>query len=577
MRFELDRLLVLALLVTLAGCKPSGCQNDVSLEGTPAEEPDLPLIPSDATVVLYGDEVAPVLGTLDVASSKLHEDATIPKMRALWATNFGYDPFSTRAWEQWGLASTGPFALVRAETHWMVVARPDDPDKFGRFLDRRIEGGKLAGTSKTLNNFEVWEIRMTPPRGEGQILLAARKDGWLYIVPTGSLDPLTALGKSAKPWKREEFGEVLRKWTQAPVRERWANNSEVEAMREGWATKSDVVGSIRPGDFFARLDTKGQAEVLKRRIINQVGQMTLAIDVDGPSREVVVRVRSAGSATAPTFVRDLKGATGEVPRVGGLADPGVLSVVRFSVDPDKTWQLIRSGLPAEDRLEVDELFEELSTELSVDARKLLLDNLHGHFFIFVYGFQQDVLSPENPSFVPDLFQLRATREAILVPVKNTEDLKRFLDILTQLSKGKLNRQALGESMQYAWIDEGPLQWAVIVGNDHAIVVDSSAAFDKATIYERGARRLPDALEAKGVSKLMEGAHRSGAYIDLASLANLLNETGNDAGPWLAPYTSLVLTTEMGSVTSETTLELGLEEIPRPVDATEGPGGAFEPL
>ncbi len=571
---------MLLLALTISACDQLGCSGGEvppALEGDVVTEPDVPLVPADATVVMHGPNVESVLGVLAVATSKLPKDAAIPVMRGVWSANFAYDPFGTAGWEAWGFEPNNPFTLVRANGRWIAMSKTSDPEKFQRFVERRAEDGKLAIESGTFDGFEVWSISMTPPRGEGQIMLMARKGDLLFAVPTGRLDPRTTLGAPGAAWPMEELGKMLSSWSERPQDERWANDRAVKAMRGGWAQKSDVVGSMQPGEFIRKVDAKGQAASIRNRMISQLGTFQFAADVDAPSRSVTVRVRSEGNPDAPTFVRDLKGATGEVPRIGGLADPGILSIIRLSVNPDKTWQLLRSLLPAEDRLKIDQTFADLSKELSLDAKKLLLDNLHGHVFVFVYGFQEDVLSSENPTFIPDLFQLRATREAVLVPVKDTEKAKRFLDILTQLSKGKLNRQALGDSMQYAWIDDGPLEWAVIVGKDHAIVVDSSAAFDKATIYERGARKLPAALEARGADKLLDGAHRSGAYIDLAALANLLNETDNEAGPWLAPYTSVVVTTEMGESSAELTLEIGLERIPEPVDEKAGPAGSFEPL
>ena len=205
----------------------------------------------------------------------------------------------------------------------------------------------------------------------------------------------------------------------------------------------------------------------------------------------------------------------------------------------------RSLLPPESRTALDQWIQELDSALAIDLVGDVMTNLAGHAVVAIYGFEPSVLRIDNPQLAFDLLTLKATREAVLMPIADRKRMERVLDAWTQASRGKLSRQPAGDTVQYAWLEDGALSWALILGRDHVVFVDSTAAFDHAIAYERSARPLDAALIERGLPDLFEGIDRSGIYLDTTSLSNLLAESKNEQlASYLRPFKSFILTSEM---------------------------------
>jgi hypothetical protein len=121
----------------------------------------------------------------------------------------------------------------------------------------------------------------------------------------------------------------------------------------------------------------------------------------------------------------------------------------------------------------------------------------------------------------DWLSLRATNEAVWIPMRETSDVRRLLNAWTQLSEGKLRVQAATDDrLEWAWVEDGVLEWTVMLRDDGIVVVDSSVALDHVRKWETEGGRLAEVLVARGVDEMLEGADRSGAYLDFAALRSL---------------------------------------------------------
>jgi len=154
--------------------------------------------------------------------------------------------------------------------------------------------------------------------------------------------------------------------------------------------------------------------------------------------------------------------------------------------------------------------------------------------IVIYGIGGDRLEWRSPGAIRRILELRATREAVLLPIQDRVIAEQTLDAFTQLSQGRLSRENAEHTVHYAWLEGGLLEWAFILDDTHLLFVDSAAAFDQAMIYERRGGSLSDELTP--LAPLMKGRHRSGIYLDTAILADILAQSGDSRiARWLEPF------------------------------------------
>ena len=194
-------------------------------------------------------------------------------------------------------------------------------------------------------------------------------------------------------------------------------------------------------------------------------------------------------------------------------------------------------------------------KLLLEGPEKILENFNGHVVLVFYGLDGESLSADQGMSLRRVLELRATSEAILLPIKSRKKAERLLDKMTQITQGRLSRQRGEHTVQYAWFDEGELEWAFILSDEHIIFVDSATAFGQAMQFERRGRPLgSEEIDKLGIGPLLERRGRSGIYLDTGTLANLLSENGRDtAASWLLPFQSVLLTTEMDGETSKTRL------------------------
>lgn len=527
------------LIVTALGCQAQDCNPDEVAKpkvDAAAVTSQMDYVPSSARAVVRADRLDGVLKLVSTLAPKLPEATGIKATREAWNVGAGWDPFDAVQWSTWGLDSAAPAVAFNTRRGWVLVTEVSDPEVFPRWRE--------AHTSKTAKVEQAHGFEFTTI-GDTNAQIAIAKSVAFVTFPNDKFD-------------QASFKEGVKKWVKLGKSERFANQLWYDQMNAK-LKDAKLSGFIKPGQFMPDSEETGQAAVIWTRMKDQMGPVGWAAKFDVMRNEVTLEVVSKPDPKAPAFVTTLGRARGELPVVGGLVDPGVLAVVRVSADPKQVYTLVRSLMPAADRIELDTWLKDVQDVLNLDVMEDILTNLKGHAIVVVYGFNSKEFTA-NSNIWANIFSLEATREAVLLPIEDDERLRNVLDAVTTLSEGRLNRQAVGNSVQYAWIEEGNLTWAVIVAKEYAVFIDSTAAFDHAVTYERSARPLPKPLKDAGLDQLFEG-HRSSIYVDSRALSNLLNETGNnEVAQWLSPFDTVIGWTEEDEKGgSKSTLVLGIGE------------------
>ena len=381
-----------------------------------------------------------------------------------------------------------------------------------------------------------------------------------------ALDIYVFRGSAVAIWSTEAAGPTpawLNPGSGEPEGGRWVDDeAKLGLMTQAAGPDVRAVGVVHPSRWVKRLtgSARGHAAALYDRVARHSGPVGLGVRWEDGSRTLKVDMKGTGNPGEPSPIENLGRASGELPALGGLIEPGVLGVLRLSVDPQKTYQLLRSALPAEQRRRIDAFWKQLEAEVQLSGPKELFELWTGHAVIVGFGVDAEALRASGAELVRRVLSMEATREVILLPIRHRNRLERTLDIVTQLSQGQLSRQKVRDAVQYAWFEEGVLRWAMILADDHAILVDSATALDRAKAYERRGRPLGEEAETMGIEPLLAQPTTSGLYLDAATLSNLLTANGLDEGAaWLVPFQSFTLTSDVDDDETRTELKIRLDE------------------
>lgn len=499
------------------GCK-SQCQGPVAGTDQAALAEHAPL---DTPFLVFAPTLEALVTSLNAALSELPFSQDIVHSRGSLKEDLGFDPLDGEALAELGLARSEPALGFIWREQLIVAASANEPNTFA---------ASLSGFGADGLNVSAEEIQKFQVFGSDSIALAHRRGRVLMSVPL-------IRGKS------RDGAEALVALIELDEKARWGGYQSHADFLRGLEDDPVLHGFVDPAPWLRRREADGHARLILERLIRQVGLIHFAIHHESAARKLRVSVYTPGEAAQPVVIAGLGKAEGELPQVGGLVRPGVLGVVRVSADPNALYNLFRSTLPAEQRLGLEEFWKELDEELKLDVRNDVIRNFEGHFLAVIYGFEDKVLKADNPAMLNDLFKLKATREAVLIPIKDRKALEPILDVATQVSRGNLRRQVIRHTIQYAWIPEGSLEWALILHDDYLLFVDSAVAFDHAIAWERSPRSLSDSLREVGLDRILEES-RSGFYVDLTTLANLLAENGQKTpAAWMRPFDTLVFSTD----------------------------------
>ncbi|MGM0555843.1 MAG: hypothetical protein ACQEVA_05655 [Myxococcota bacterium] len=498
------------------------------------------MAPVTARTVVVAASLDSLLRTGEVAAKSVPSAAPRAMARAFEQT-FGWSIWSASGWRSWGVDPGGAIAVFYDRGWWAVSTTVDNSKAFAKIREGWIADEAIDAAAATTGEFEGVNRQLAGRRlhvaSDGKVLLAALKV---------RESPSDAAARDGFPdaWLPGETAFVER------LRYR---DLFVESLEFG-----EPAGIVRPAAWMSGAEASGQEKVLIERIASQIGPVAFAVKIGDDDRSVRLEVRTPGEKGAPRAVTDLGEAGGVLPPVGGFIEPGVLGVARVSAAPSALYQLFSSGLSAERRTEFAEFWRRLDRELRIDARSNVLENVQGHALVAVYGVKTEALEAAGDDWINSVVRLNATREAILVPIKDRQKMRRVLDALTTVTKGNLQRQAVGEMIQYAFFKDGELEWAFILGDNHVLYVDSAVAFDQAMQYERSAHPMGESMVETGIDSLIEPTQVSGFYLDAENLGNLLTEAQNKRGArLLGPLRRVLMTTRMEDGVGVTDIRLDL--------------------
>lgn len=518
-------LIGLGLLV--AGCELTSCGDRPNLE---PDDPDkwavdtelARFVPTSARAVA----VARDLETFDAYADFAEHRWSVAELRRVGrlVERLGAgERLDGEAAEKLGLSQRAPVVTFYDRGYWSVALGVDEPQR----LEEAVEAAGLEGKTAEFGSFDATYLE---PAESSESSAFFAHDGHLALIAL----PVDASVDAESP-------RLPSLWLPDSERTRFVETNEhrdlLMRFRDG-----EFVGVVRPSTWLANVRSEGHAEVLRQQLMSQLGPV--GFQLNSPSLDETARLEVAmpGNSRAPEMVPELGGADGELPPMGGLIEPGVLSVARLSVDPEQLYALASSAMPAERRNNLGATLERLDEDLRIDVESDVLENLRGHAMLVAYGLEREAFESDETPWFLELVKLQATREAILMPIRDREPLEQVLDGWTTLSKSKLSRQRAGQTLQYAWLEEGELQWAFILSDKYLIFVDSAAAFEHAVAYEERARPLGEEFEEHGLTRLVDGQHQAGLFVDTATLTDLLAESERtEAVRWLRPFDSMLVT------------------------------------
>jgi hypothetical protein len=526
----------------------TSCGGDQSAEQADANEgahwirasEAVAMAPVTARTVVVAPSLETMLRNAEVAAESV-PSAAPRAVAGVFERTFGWSVWSPTGWAKWGVAPDGEAAVFYDRGWWALSTSVDNSKAFQKTREAWIADASTDATAAETGRFDGVNIDLAGQRlhvaSDGAVLIAAVK------VRESPSDAAAGDG-FPEAWLPAETAFVDR------LRYR---DLLVDSLDYG-----APAGIVRPAAWLGRSDAAGQQKVLYERIASQIGPVAFGIELTEDARTARIKVLTPGEKGAPRAVTDLGQAGGALPPVGGLIEPGVLGVARVSAAPTALHQVFLSGLSAEKRTEFADFWRRLDEELRIDARNNVLENLQGHAVVAVYGVKTEALEAAGDDWMNSVMRLDATREAVLLPIKDREKMRRVLDALTTVTKGKLQRQAVGETIQYAYFREGELEWAFILGDNHVLYVDSAVAFDQAMQYERSAHPLGESMGETGIDTLIAPAQVSGFYIDAENLGNLLTEANNEEGArLLGPLRRVLMTTSMRDGMGVTEIRLDL--------------------
>jgi hypothetical protein len=511
-------------------------------------------IPKTARTVVFSRDLPTLTEALRFGSARL-PSPDLGAATDAWGSATGIDPLDDEALEKLGLDTARPAAVFYDRGFWSIAAQIEKPEVFEQALEAASQRESIEARETDFGPMSLVKLSLVklplvePSVDDHTVFVAYDQDSVLISVHHEPSALHTDTSTLPDAWLPQS---TKRRFVEAP---------DHRSLLREMTTVGEIIAVVRPSAWLAGQRASGQAGVLLARILDQVGPVGIAASSVSLEKSVRVRVLTPGNKRAPAMITSLGQADGDIPSLGGIIAPGVLGVARLSVSPRQLYELLSSGLPAAQRQEVSAFWDELDRELRINAQRDVLENLRGHAIVVAYGLDRDGLEASKAPWYLDVVKLDATREAVLLPIKEREPLEQVLNALTTVSKGKLTRQEVGHTLQYAWLDDGQLKWAVILSDENLIYVDSSVAFEHAVEYERGAGPLGEQIEEAGITRIFDDRAAAGVYLDTASLTNMLAEAGSEhAKGWITPFRTAIVTTRDEDGVGVTDIELEISPV-----------------
>lgn len=468
-------------------------------------------IPKDATTLVFSDAFEQMWSTatwgLEVLPVTLEEAG------------------DEQAWRELGARMDGPAALYHKDGQWVLLvdtALSEDEE-----LD--IEQWP-QGASRQVIEGQGAPLWIEEEEGQGWTRWMSSQGRW---VAYGIAGPEAGEPLGTSIWELSEDA-------------RWGATGDQQRVRTMGEDQGATVafGAVAIGDLLGALPGQGRAGLIRDQLARQMGKIYWKLAIDDDHRLSVEIVTPRGPDGGAGLV-DLGEASDSLPDLGGLARPGVPVVARLSVTPEDFVDLLLTMLGPEDRQQIEARVDALRDEVEIDLRKQVMENMTGQIAAVVFSLEDGFFERSGVELVSSIIRLEATREALVIPFEDREAIQKVLDAFTQVTQGGLRRQAMEHTIQYAWFEEGALEWALILAEDHLVLVDSIVAFDHVRSWEQTPRPLEGTFAEQGVDDMLRASQGLGIYLDLATLRSLARESDAEAvSQWLGAVDAARLQTDI---------------------------------
>lgn len=514
---------VLTALVLMVGC--DGCRDFEPPAGVEGAHQLAETIPADARIVLFSQNFGELTDRLNT---------TLGAIPAPLETVGDVDE-----WEQAGVWIDGPAAVFVTDSQFAVVAWADPEREIDLHAWPRI--GDRAGVGHDVRGVTGWRetVDGKPDRWAGSdgARIAA---GWTLEASHGELD--------RRIWKLQE-----QHWTISEQLMRLLPDDDDED-----GDVAPLYGAVDAASLMGDLDGEGRAGDILEMMQQQVGTVYWRLDGDHRGTSRRFDLYTPGQPGVPSAIQNLGEAHESLPDLGGLVRPGTPGVIRLSMNPDTFVELLRSTMEVDQRQQLDMALEMLRTQLQLDLQRDLVGNLTGQAAVVLFGIEDAFFEARGLELIASMVRLETTREAVVVPIDDSDEVEHVFNIFTQLSQGSLRRDAGEHTIQYAWFDDGALEWAVLLTDDHLAFVDSMIALDRFRRWEQSPSPLDQVFVDRGVDEMLQGRRGMGVYLDTGTIRTILQEGGaEEQARWLRPIEALRLETDVGGTTELAQLELWL--------------------
>ena len=508
-------------------------------------------LPRRAEAIIFASRLDQLFESTSNLSNVMPRNALATASLCSQATQVFTLPLCQReGWETLGARFDAPAVLVVDDKEVSIRVTTSDPRALSSWASKLAESSESLSYIPEDDTSAARIIRRTES-GPREILSFMEFKNLAIL----SIEP----GLGLKEERDVPLSSHVFKLANLTPTEQWGTAPKNKALEDKLAPLGPVHGVLRPGAALATLPAANEDAARQRdRLAGQFGALGFATQYLKSEKQLRLHLLLQEDVEEASLIPKLQPVEGALPTtLGSLIEPGILGVLRLSIQPEEFFAMLRLGLPPEQRDEIDALFEKLQTEFALDAREATIGNLSGHVLVILYGLEVTAFEKDPVLFMRDLLMLQATREAIYLPIEDRQKMARFLDAMTQLTRNKLQRQDVDETLQYAWKEDGALSWAIVLHDDYMLLIDSTTAFDHAMRHVRNPKELSPSLTKMGLPRLLEGDRQVGLYLDTSGVLTVLPEDAKEARALLEPVKSIMLHADVADKTRTTRIELDL--------------------
>lgn len=526
---------ILATMILIVGC--DGCEDPPPPEGLQGAYELTELIPVGSTAVVFSANLETLLHRLESIGGPL--PVTVGSV-------------VIDDWQRAGAKMEAPGAAFWYDGQWVIVGWTDH--RHDVELDRWSPTGERHDVAFDSRNLTGWREVV----GEGVDRWVSSDGrriaaGWMIDDDT---EPANEMIWSLDDthWRvSEDLKEVVDSFDPQPI------GTDEEAVEPTDDIDVALHGAVDATSLLKHLGDQGRAGDVIDQLATQVGMVYWKLH-QGDKPGWYLELYTPGREGEPAGLPDLGEAHETLPDLGGVLRPGTPGVMRLSADPDQFVALIRSTLEAAEQQQLDATLQMLREQLQVDLEEQLLDNLTGQLAAVVYGIEDAFFELDGIELLASLVRLDTARAAVVIPIEDSEEVRRVLDAFTQLSQGALHREAGEHTIQYARFDDGALRWAMLLSDEHLTVIDSMVAYSHVQSWERSPSPLEDIFVQRNVDTMLDSTRGLGMYMDVATVRTMLKEGGDGRrAAWLEPLEALRLQTDIDGRPDHAQLKLWLSD------------------